>query len=88
MALGAAPPDIVRMFLRQAAGPILLGTTVGTAGAIGLGRLVTSLLFGVASTDAASYAGAASMLVGVAVVASYLPVRRVLRASPARALRG
>jgi putative ABC transport system permease protein len=88
MALGAAPPDIVRMFLRQAAGPITVGVIFGTAGAMALGRLVDSLLFGVASTDAASYAAAASMLVGVALVASYLPVRRVLRAGPARALRG
>jgi putative ABC transport system permease protein len=88
MALGAAPPDIVRMFLRQAAGSITVGVVFGTAGAMALGRLVDSLLFGVASTDAASYAAAASMLVGVALVASYLPVRRVLRAGPARALRG
>ena len=88
MALGAAAPDIVRMFLRQAAGPIVFGVVVGTAGAIALGRLVDSLLFGVASTDAASFAGAASVLVGVALIASYLPVRRVLRAGPARALRG
>lgn len=88
MAMGAAAPDIVRMFLRQAAGPIVVGVIVGTAGAIALGRLVESLLFGVTSTDAGSFAGAASVLVGVALGASYLPVRRVLRAGPARALRG
>ncbi|MCW5556498.1 MAG: ABC transporter permease [Verrucomicrobiae bacterium] len=88
MALGAAAPDIVGMFLRQSVGPIVVGVIIGTAGAIALGRLVDSLLFGVASTDAASYATAASMLVGVALAASYLPVRRVLRADPARALRG
>jgi ABC-type antimicrobial peptide transport system permease subunit len=88
MALGATGSDIARMFLTQAAGPITVGVIFGTAGAIALGRLVDSLLFGVAPTDVASYAAAASMLVGVALVASYLPVRRVLRAGPARALRG
>ncbi len=88
MALGAAAPDIVRMFFRQAAGPITVGVILGTGGAIALGRLVDSLLFGVAPTDFASYAAAASVLIGVALVASYLPVRRVLRAGPARALRG
>ncbi len=88
MALGAAGPDIVRMFLRQAAGPITVGVTFGTAGAIALGRLVDSLLFGVAPTDLASCAAAASLLVAVALVASYLPVQRVLRAGPAHALRG
>jgi putative ABC transport system permease protein len=88
MALGAAAPDILRMFFRQAAGPITVGVILGTGGAIALGRLVDSLLFGVAPTDFASYAAAASVLIGVALVASYLPVRRVLRAGPARALRG
>ena len=88
MALGASGSDIARMFLMQAAGPIAVGVILGTAGAIALGRLVDSLLFGVAPTDIASYAGAAAMLVGVGLVASYLPVRRVLRGGPARALRG
>ena len=88
MALGATGSEITRMFLTEAAGPISVGVPFGTAGAIALGRLAGSLLFGVASTDVASYTAAASMLVGVAFVASYLPVRRVLRAGPARALRG
>jgi ABC-type antimicrobial peptide transport system permease subunit len=76
------------MFLRQAAGPIAVGVIFGTAGAIALGRLVDSLLFGVAPTDVASYVASASILVGIALVASYLPVRRMLQAGPARALRG
>jgi putative ABC transport system permease protein len=80
--------DIIRMFLRHAAGPITVGVILGTAGAIALGRLVDSLLFGVAPTDVTSYVTAASMLVVTALFASYLPVRRVLRAGPARALRG
>jgi predicted permease len=88
MALGATGPDITRMFLKQAAGPITVGVALGTAGALALGRLVDSLLFGVAPTDAVSYAAAATMLVTVALMASYLPVRRVLQADPARALRG
>ena len=88
MALGATGQDIGRMFLRQAAGPILVGLVFGTATAYALGRVVDSLLFGVATTDVASYVTAASALVGIALLASYLPVRRVLRADPANALRG
>jgi putative ABC transport system permease protein len=88
MALGATGSDIIRMCVRHAAAPITVGLILGTIGAIALGRLVESLLFGVAPTDVMSYAAAASMLVGTALVASYLPVRRVLRAGPARALRG
>lgn len=88
MALGATRQHIARMFLRQAAGPILVGVVAGTATAFALGRFVDSLLFGVAPTDVVSYMTAASALVGVALLASYLPVRRVLRANPAHALRG
>jgi hypothetical protein len=86
--VGDSIPDITRMFLKQAAGPICVGVILGTASALALGRLVQALLFGVAPTDAVSYAAAASMLVGVALAASYLPVRRVLQTDPARALRG
>ena len=88
MALGATRQDISRMFLRQAAGPILVGLVLGTGTAFTLGSVVDSLLFGVAPTDIASYMAAASALVGVALLASYLPIRRVLRADPAHALRG
>jgi putative ABC transport system permease protein len=88
MALGATRQDIARMFLRQAVGPILVGLVLGTGTAFALGRVVDSLLFGVAPTDIASYMTAASALVGVALLASYLPIRRVLQADPAHALRG
>jgi predicted permease len=88
MALGATGPDIARMFIKQAVGPIMVGVVLGTGGSIALGRLVSSLLYGVAPTDFASYMAAAAILVAMALSASYLPVRRVLHADPARALRG
>jgi putative ABC transport system permease protein len=88
MALGATGSDIGRLFLRQAVGPITIGVAAGTAGAIALGRLVRALLFGVTPTDPSSYAGAAVVLIAIALAASYLPVRRVLRTDPASALRG
>jgi putative ABC transport system permease protein len=87
IALGATGQDIALMFLKQASGPILVGLVFGTAAAYVLGRVVDSLLFGVAPTDVTSYITAASMLVAVAFLASYLPVRRVLRVDPASALR-
>ena len=88
MALGATGPDISRMFLKQAAGPICGGVIAGAAGALALNRLISALLFGVAPTDPVSFVGAALLLVAVALVASYLPVRRVVRTDPASALRG
>ena len=88
MALGATASDIARMFSRQAVGPISAGVLLGTAGAIALARFAESLLFGVGPADVASYVAAAALLVLIALVASYLPVRRLLRADPVRALRG
>ena len=88
MALGATGPDISRMFLKQAAGPIGAGVIAGAAGALALSRLISALLFGIAPTDPVSFAAAALLLVAVALVASYLPVRRVVRTDPASALRG
>ena len=88
MALGATGSDITRMFLKQAVGPICVGVTLGTGGALALGRLIQALLFGVSQRDPVSYMAALSMLVCVALAASYLPVRRVLQCDPARALRG
>ena len=79
MALGATGPDITRLFLKQAAGPVCMGVTAGAAGALVLGRLIAALLFGVAPTDPVSFAVATVLLVAVALVASYLPVRRVIR---------
>lgn len=87
MAIGATPGDIARLFLKEAAGPIVFGVSAGAVSALALGRLVRSLLFGVAATDPGSFAGAIVLLVTVALTASYLPVRRVLRMGPAKALR-
>lgn len=84
LALGATRQDIVVLFLKQAAGPAGLGLAVGVVGALALSRLVAALLFGVAATDPISVATAIFMLVTVALVASYLPVRRALRAVDSR----
>ena len=88
MVLGATVRDLTRMFLRRAVGPIAAGVLAGTAAALTLSRLVRTLLFGVEGTDATSYGAAAAILVAVAFAASYLPVRRIVRIEPARALRG
>jgi putative ABC transport system permease protein len=60
---------------------------VGTAASFLFARVVGSLLFGVAATDTTSYVVAAVTMAGTALLASYLPVRRLLQSDPARALR-
>jgi putative ABC transport system permease protein len=79
LALGATRHDIIFLFLKQAAGPVVLGLVAGAIGALALSRLVAALLFGVPATDAVSFAAAIVLLVIVALVASYVPVRRAVR---------
>jgi putative ABC transport system permease protein len=87
MALGAEGADIVGMVLRQALVPALAGIAVGVAGALMLTRLLTSLLFEVAPADPLTFASVSLGLVGVALVASYIPARRAMRVDPTVALR-
>ena len=87
MALGAAGPDVTRMVLRQ--GMMLAGSGVGVGlvAAIGLTRLMSSLLYGVEATDPVTFGTVALMLSAVALVASYMPALRASRTDPAEALR-
>lgn len=87
MAVGATGRDIIRMFLSHALRPIAAGVAVGTAASVVFARLVGSLLFGVTATDITSYLVAALTLAGSALLASYLPVRRLLQSDPACVLR-
>ena len=87
MALGADSRDVSRMVLRQ--GMILagIGVVVGLVAAVGLTRLMSSLLYGVEATDPVTFGAVAALLVAVALVASYLPALRASRTDPLEALR-
>jgi putative ABC transport system permease protein len=87
IALGARPADVAQLFLVQAIVPIGLGTVAGLAGAVALGRVIASLLYGVSPTDPYTLLTAAALIGSVGLIASYLPVRRALRAAPVAALR-
>jgi putative ABC transport system permease protein len=60
---------------------------VGVAGAIGVTRLIRTLLFGVSHTDPMTFAGVAGLLVLVALAATWLPAQRPIRVDPLVALR-
>jgi putative ABC transport system permease protein len=87
VALGAGRGDILRMILGQALRTIIIGVTIGIAGSLALTRTLESLLFGVTPTDPLTFAGVTLLLVGAALLASYIPARRATRVDPVIALR-
>jgi putative ABC transport system permease protein len=87
IALGAQPSSILRMVLGRGLLLASLGVGIGIIGALALGNLVKSLLFGVAVTDPTTFAGVAFVLVAAAMIATYLPARRGAAIDPIVALR-
>jgi predicted permease len=87
MALGARHADVSRMVLRQAGLVAALGIVSGLVAAIGLPRLMSSLLYGVSAADPVTYLLAATGVAAVALLASYVPARRAAGVDPVEALR-
>jgi ABC-type antimicrobial peptide transport system permease subunit len=87
LALGAATGQVSRLLVGQGAALALIGVGIGLFAALGLTRLLGSLLYGVGAADPVTFGAAALLLGGVAVLASYLPARRVSRLDPMSTLR-
>ncbi len=87
MALGARPESVLRMVLGEASWITAMGVTAGLGGALAMGRLVASLLYGVKANDAKTLAVSAMVLIVVALGASWIPARRAARVNPMLALR-
>jgi len=87
MAVGAEAGDIFRMIIGEGLMLILTGLALGLVGALWLGRVGSSLLFGVTATDPLTFATVSLLLTAVALVACYLPARRAMRVDPIVALR-
>jgi putative ABC transport system permease protein len=87
IALGAERSNILRMVLRQGLGLAIAGAAVGLIGAVIVSHLMAGLLYGVRPTDPLTFAGVAVALIGVAVLACYIPARRAIRIDPMVALR-
>ena len=87
LAIGAQPAAIVRQCVARTAGPVLAGLIAGVAGSLALGRLLRTLLYGIAPNDAMTLAGAAVVTLGIALLAAFIPARRARRVDPLTALR-
>jgi putative ABC transport system permease protein len=87
MALGAAPSDVLGSVVGQGVRLAAIGVVAGAAGALALSRLIAGFLFGVSSSDPATYAVVAFVLLGTAAVAGYIPARRAMRVDPVTVLR-
>ncbi|HET7923927.1 MAG TPA: ABC transporter permease, partial [Rhodanobacteraceae bacterium] len=87
MALGAQMGALKSMLLRQVLALVAVGVALGVGGAAALTRFMESLLFGVTALDAATYVSVSAALFAIALVAGYLPARRVTRIDPMQSLR-
>ena len=87
MALGAQRTDMLTLILRQSFTLVLIGIAAGIAGAFAATRVVANLLYGIGTTDIATYAGVVAVLGLAAFLASYLPARRAMSVDPMVALR-
>jgi predicted permease len=90
MALGAEKRDVFRMVVVQGLSLAFAGLVIGVTAALVLTRLLLSfshLLYGVGASDPATLASVSAVLIGVAILACYLPARRAMRVDPMVALR-
>jgi ABC-type antimicrobial peptide transport system permease subunit len=87
MALGAQISDVLRMVMVEGMKPTLLGVAIGLVGALALGRVLSSVIYGVSARDLATFATVAVLMTGVGLVASTLPAYRATRVDPMKTLR-
>jgi len=87
LTLGAQPLEVIRLILGQGGRIALTGILIGIAGALSIGRVLSSLLFGVTATDPVTFVVVTLLFCVIALVACYIPAQRAVRVDPMVALR-
>jgi ABC-type antimicrobial peptide transport system permease subunit len=87
IALGAGRREIVGLVLREGLLLAVVGLLLGVGGALWLTRFLRSLLFGVTATDPTTFLAVGSVVLGITIVACYVPARRAIKVDPLTALR-
>jgi len=87
IALGAGSADLIKLVLKEGLSLAGVGVVIGLAGAWGLTRFLSSLLFGVSATDPTIFAAISLLLIVVALLACYIPARKATKVDPMVVLR-
>ena len=87
LALGAQLGDVLRLVLRHGLKLTIIGAAIGLVGAYLATRAITSVLYGVSATDPLTFGVVSVLLIGVALIACYVPARRATKVEPLVALR-
>ena len=87
MALGATAGDVMRTVLRESLGMICLGVAAGASAALAVAHILVRLVDGMQPAEPSTFVMMISVLVGAALLASFLPARRASRVDPTAALR-
>jgi ABC-type antimicrobial peptide transport system permease subunit len=87
MALGAGTLDVLKLMIGEGMLLTLVGLAIGMAAALGLTRFLSDLLYGVSVMDPLTFGVIALLLIGVALLACWLPARRATKVDPMVALR-
>jgi len=87
MTLGADAREVMKLILRQAMRPVLIGAVIGIGACAGVSRILSTMLFGLSAHDPVVFIVVPLCLISIALLASYIPARRATKVDPMVALR-